>query len=441
MNKDISIQIKKLEGELKQVKAENRDLKKQVNSRRFRVAWHLATVFDRIFPQNSHRRVVVMRVAEAGLKARRRKRVRAAQKYHRLLQNLVSSKPVIIYDTIPWNTDLKQRSHHLALQLSQLDHVVVYLERAGKHKFKKINDNLVVTNNINMLTGLKSASRTMFLASSPSANRVVFQQAQALLDDNLELIYEYIDEIDEDISPMTHELYTFYEDLKKYKPVLILASAKKLVQNLIDDGLPKNRILLSENAVNVDDFDFTKLKPSMPADMEKIVELDKPIIGYYGALAPWLNAKMMNDIAKKRNDLSFVYIGPDYNGAQKSFQKLPNTYFLGSKDYYDLPNYAIHFNCAIIPFVHGEIAEATSPVKLFEYMAMGLPTVCTRDLEECKGYKFVHISKDTTEFEKNLDQAIREKSDDSIRQALLAYARQNTWEQRARNIIKCLNKK
>jgi glycosyltransferase involved in cell wall biosynthesis len=432
--------IQELRQEIDRLEKENKDLKKLVESKRFKVAWKLATTFNRLFPQNSMRRRFATRTAKSAFGIYAKSQARKSSKYQTRVQKFVGQRPVIIYDSIPWHVELKQRPHHLATQLSKLGYVVIYLERMGSFTFKKIDNNIILVNSVESLAKIGAVREKYFFVSSTNASRQDYERALELLHGKLNLIYEYIDEIDDDISPMIHELQSFYDNLSKYKPTLILASSKKLMQDLVDDSQPKKKLLLSENAVNVEDFNYTEVEPVVPSEIQKILSLGRPVVGYYGALAPWLNADMMNSIAKKRSDLSFVYLGPDYGNGMKKFKHLPNTYFLGPKDYRLLPGYALRFDCAIIPFQYGNIAKATSPVKLFEYMAMGLPTVGTRDLEELRGYKYVYVSKNTTEFEKNLDIAIKSKGIPEARNVLLQQAKKNTWEQRAKDIVGYLKK-
>ena len=66
----------------------------------------------------------------------------------------------------------------------------------------------------------------------------------------------------------------------------------------------------------------------------------------------------------------------------------------------------------IIPFKINNITEATSPVKIFEYMALNKPIVIT-DLKECRNYKSVFLSKSYDEFLDNLDLALKKKNDKS----------------------------
>ena len=134
----------------------------------------------------------------------------------------------------------------------------------------------------------------------------------------------------------------------------------------------------------------------------------------------------------------FVYLGVDYNGAAVELVNEKNVHNLGAKNYEQLPKYAHFFDCAMIPFKRGAIAKATSPVKLFEYMASGLPTVCTRDLQECEGYKYVYMSKNDKDFGQNIGKAIEDHKNSSAREMLLKQAEENTWAKRVKIIAENL---
>jgi hypothetical protein len=177
-----------------------------------------------------------------------------------------------------------------------------------------------------------------------------------------------------------------------------------------------------------------------PEDIRGVVKEGKPIVGYYGAIASWLDYKLINDMVLKRPDYNFVFIGRDYDDGLKSLHLPENMHYLGPKDYADLANYSYWFDCALVPFQRGEIAKSTSPLKLFEYMAMGVPTVCTRDLRECSGYDGVLMSKDDKQFISNVDKAIEAKKDKKIHDKLVGYAKQNTWDARADDILKALGR-
>ncbi|MGH8925030.1 MAG: glycosyltransferase, partial [Acidimicrobiia bacterium] len=50
-----------------------------------------------------------------------------------------------------------------------------------------------------------------------------------------------------------------------------------------------------------------------------------------------------------------------------------NVYLLGLKPQTDLAAYLAHTEVALIPFTVNETTHAVSPLKVFEYLAMGVP--------------------------------------------------------------------
>ena len=85
-----------------------------------------------------------------------------------------------------------------------------------------------------------------------------------------------------------------------------------------------------------------------------------------------------------------------------------------------------------------DITKATSPLKLFEYMALGKPIVTTA-MTECKKYKSVFISDNYDEFVSLIDVAINIK-DSEYFNLLEKEALENTWYEKAKIIIELIKK-
>jgi len=144
-------------------------------------------------------------------------------------------------------------------------------------------------------------------------------------------------------------------------------------------------------------------------------------------------------VAESRPDFEFVLIGWDYDGSlyKHGLDKYRNIHYLGIKDYSILPQYAVWFDVATIPFVLNKITESTSPIKVFEYMALGMP-ILTTDLRECRKYRSVLIGKGPEDFVKKLDEALRLRKDTRYLTLLDKEAKENTWDVRVNKIISIL---
>lgn len=167
----------------------------------------------------------------------------------------------------------------------------------------------------------------------------------------------------------------------------------------------------------------------------EILKFGQPVVGYYGALAKWFDYDLIKYMAAK-GKYQIVLFGIKYDDSYEKagLDKLENVHFLGSRDYQVLQNYASKIDVLTIPFLINDITKATSPVKLFEYMALNKPIVTT-DMDECRKYESVLIGRDHAEFIDKLDEAIKKKSDSSYMKLLDKEALENTWEEKAKLII------
>ena len=150
---------------------------------------------------------------------------------------------------------------------------------------------------------------------------------------------------------------------------------------------------------------------------------------------------MVKFLAKQRPNYNIVLLGIKYDDsfAKANLHEYSNIFFLGSKNYNVLPNYASHFDVCTIPFLINDITQATSPVKLFEYMALEKPIVTTA-MNECKKYKSVMIANNNTEFVELVDKALilNKKRDKNYFDLLDKEALENTWSQKTVAIIDLL---
>ena len=326
-------------------------------------------------------------------------------------------------DTIPWGPSFKQRPQHIAENLAQHFDVVLY-KRGMIMNFMWHNDKILLCPKLSFAKCPQK--NIVYYIDSINEYRDV-QFLKKIKRYGYKIVYDYIDEFSNKICNTKNPLKV-YKNLEQIKPDLIITAADKLY-NDIKSRFPKEKIVLAKNGVCPEDF--TKISDIVPDDIKPIVEQKKPIVGYYGVISRWLDYDLLAKAAESYPDYNFVFIGKD---SQLSTQKLKmhsNVYFLGRKEYEELPNCAKFFNCCIIPFQKGRIAKATSPVKLFEYMALKKPIVCTRDLNECRGFDGVLMSENDDEFIKNLSAAIKLNEDTVIKEKLWQTASENSWAQRA----------
>jgi hypothetical protein len=105
-----------------------------------------------------------------------------------------------------------------------------------------------------------------------------------------------------------------------------------------------------------------------------------------------------------------------------------------AQPYKNLPSFVSAFDIETIPFLLNEVTEATSPVKLFEYMASSKPII-TSVLPECKKYQSILLYDDAESFILQVEKAIGFKPDDLYYSVLEKEALENTWQIRVEKIL------
>lgn len=102
-----------------------------------------------------------------------------------------------------------------------------------------------------------------------------------------------------------------------------------------------------------------------------------PVVGYHGTVGDWLDFPVLQWLADRRPDWSFVVIGPNGTRRSRQFFSRPNVHALGPIPYGELPEHTAWFDVGIVPFEHNDVTRYVHPIKALEYLAAGLPTVST----------------------------------------------------------------
>lgn len=238
--------------------------------------------------------------------------------------------------------------------------------------------------------------------------------AFALQDAGWEVVYDVIDDWSDNalgggwFSAIDEEALTMRADR-------VIASAPDLVERV---RIMRKPASLVPNAVNAEIFGVDR--PPRPDDLPYA----SPIIGYHGSLyGDWFDWDALNEVAESFPEAAVVVIGDD---KVKPIELPTNVHFLGLKAQVDLPAYLQHFDVGLIPFKVSPTTHAVSPLKVFEYLASGVP-VAAPPLRPLAGLDGVHTDYDLVPM---VESALKGPRPDRA-----AHLKAHSWSERVKDIF------
>jgi GT2 family glycosyltransferase len=204
---------------------------------------------------------------------------------------------------------------------------------------------------------------------------------------------------------------------------LTVVSADRLLEKWRDTA---PRLTLAKNGIDAEHY----RRFYAPNDL--LADARRPVIGYYGALASWVDAPLLTKIAEAHPDATLVLAGGHFDVDLSGIAKRPNVRLLGQRPYEEMPKLLYDFDVCMIPFLVNDITEATNPVKFYEYLYGGKPVVAPAltELLPYRDLSYLAEGGGHAEFLAQLDRALAEPRDDPKRAARRKVAEENDWAHR-----------
>ena len=257
-------------------------------------------------------------------------------------------------------------------------------------------------------------------------------QAEALIDglDPSLVVYHCVDDISAH-SRIDTASFRAAEARYVARADLVLASAPTLATRM---RTLSQHVLDAPNVADTEMF-ARALEPG-PIDAA-MAALPRPRITFTGAIvATKLDIPLLLALARSRPDWSFALVGPvgpgDPHTDASALAAEPNVHLLGLRSYAELPDVLRGADAGLIPYARNELTDSIFPMKVYEYLAAGLPVVAT-PLPALKDLDDVRIAADAPGVAGLLEEALAADSPERRAERSRAAAA-HSWHQRLEEI-------
>lgn len=262
-------------------------------------------------------------------------------------------------------------------------------------------------------------------------------QAEAVVDvlDPSLVVYHCVDDV---AAQKGVDAESFREAEERFagRADLVLASAPALAERMRNLS---NHVLYAPNVADTGTF-ATALDPG-PVD-PALEELPHPRLVFQGAIvATKLDVGLLAQVAELRPEWSIVLVGPrgagDPTGDLSPLDKAPNIHMIGPRPANDLPQVLRGADIGLIPYAINDLTRSVFPMKVYEYLAAGLPVLAT-PLPALDGVEAIETVGSAEEL---VDAAEGELAADSpaLRKARSQAAASHSWETRLGEIETALD--
>lgn len=358
--------------------------------------WEQSLVVRRAEREYRAKRMLRKRLAPAPERSkvdRTRLRLKVANADQVLSARSAEALDFIFFNILRWN-DLFQRPHHFATGLGKRGYRVFWVNVritpaesfSGTTKLTTLTENVfelqlaglggeiyhyawnepvveLMTDMIDQLRRLTGMDRVVQFVNFPGWLPLVQRLRQRF---DWPILYDCHDD-HYAFAELYGQRVAGYEHALTQKCDLLVTSGRVLHETKLTD---RNDAVLILNAADYDTFHGA---PSQGL----LDHLPRPIIGFFGALADWLDVEWVAEAARRFPTWSFVYIGSEGFAREETREQwraatsAANVHVFPQANLKQLAAYLAQFDVCIMPFHDQPITRSMHAVKIYEYLAAG----------------------------------------------------------------------
>ena len=238
-----------------------------------------------------------------------------------------------------------------------------------------------------------------------------------------------------------------FRSLLKNKNLVKLVVISDALKNHLSErfNIPSDRIIAAHDGA--DPFPDTEIEPAFQKTEGKLH------VGYIGHLYKGRGIDIIADVAKNLTDVEFHIVGgtpEDLSYWKSTLSDMHNIHFYGYVPHSETIGYLKHLDVLLAPYQKkvggyggkGNTVQWMSPLKIFEYMATGIPMICSdlsvlHEILEDKRNVFLCTPDNPQEWAETISyiQDSRDVAQDIAHTAQTEFLSKYTWKSRAEYIV------
>lgn len=229
------------------------------------------------------------------------------------------------------------------------------------------------------------------------------------------------------------------EFIKSCEEKLLKNSALVLYVNrklMVEDVAPQDRKYYLGHGVDYSRFASVTAKGK--SVHSELAHMKRPLVGFFGAIDDYtVDLELLKFAVKSLPNMSFVLIGLSTLDIS-DITSLSNVHYLGFRPYPEIPKLGASFDVGIMPWLQNAWIDYCNPVKLKEYLALGIPIVTTPipQAEEYPG--LLSIARTPHEFVEAIQASVM-LNDERLRLLRQKAVENDSWQCKAAKVLELAN--